>query len=115
MPAETVSPMYPCLRTIIADSFPRKPELPSQNPNIGPRDRETQFVRKLFPPHRDVASKIWFLMPRNIVILSAYTKLIVYFIIRLIGRLKPGLHKQSLPSETEEIQRAQAGFALRAR
>jgi len=24
--------------------------------------------------------------------------------------LKPGLHKQSLPSETEEIQRAQAGF-----
>ena len=43
-------------------------------------------------------------------LLSTYTKLIVYFIIRLIGRLKPGLHKQSLPSETEEIQRAQAGF-----
>jgi hypothetical protein len=41
---------------------------------------------------------------------STYTKLIVYFMIRLIGRLKPGLHKQSLPSETEEIQRAQAGF-----
>jgi hypothetical protein len=32
----------------------------------------------------------------------------------LIGRLKSLLHKQSLPSETEEIQRAQAGFALRA-
>jgi hypothetical protein len=50
---------------------------------------------------------------------SAYTKIIVYFIMRLIGRLigrlKPGLHKQSLPSETEEIQPAQAGFALRAR
>jgi hypothetical protein len=30
--------------------------------------------------------------------------------IRLIGRLKSLLHKQSLPSETEEIQRAQAGF-----
>jgi len=30
--------------------------------------------------------------------------------IRLIGRLKPGLHKQSLPSETEEIQPAEAGF-----
>jgi hypothetical protein len=28
-----------------------------------------------------------------------------------MGRLKPGLlHKQSLPSETEEIQRAEAGF-----
>ncbi len=35
--------------------------------------------------------------------------------IRLIGRLKPGLHKQSPPAETEEIQPAQAGFALRAR
>ena len=34
---------------------------------------------------------------------------------RLMGRLKPGLHKQSPPSETEEIQRAEAGFALRAR
>jgi len=42
--------------------------------------------------------------------LSTYTKLIVYFLIRLIGRLKPGLHKQSLPSETEEIQRDPAGF-----
>ena len=45
---------------------------------------------------------------------SAYTKLIVYFIMRLIGRLigrlKSRLHKQSLPSETEEIQPAQAGF-----
>ena len=27
-----------------------------------------------------------------------------------MGRLKPGLHKQSLPWETEEIQRAEAGF-----
>jgi len=29
--------------------------------------------------------------------------------------LKSRLHKQSLPSETEEIQPAEAGFALRAR
>jgi len=42
--------------------------------------------------------------------ISTYTKLIVYFIIRLIGRLKSRLHKQSLPSETEEIQPAQAAF-----
>ena len=27
-----------------------------------------------------------------------------------MGRLKPGLDKQSLPSETEEIQRVPAGF-----
>jgi len=43
-------------------------------------------------------------------VVSAYTKLIVYFIMRLIGRLKPGLHKQSLPSETEEIKPAIAGL-----
>ncbi len=49
----------------------------------------------------------------SITFISTYTKLIVYFMIRLIGRLKPGLHKQSPPAETEEIQPAQAGFALR--
>jgi len=32
------------------------------------------------------------------------------FRVRLIGRLKPGLHKPSLPSETEEIKPAIAGF-----